>query len=177
YKNLRQSHRKRKKRYGSREKRGQIPKRVSIDKRPEIVDTRRRIGDWEADTIIGRNHKGAMITLVERKAKYTLIRKINRKTSLLLNSAVSELTKDIKERFITMTVDNGSEFAGHEKIASKLGVDVYFAHPYHSCERGLSENTNGLIRQYFQRKLIFERFQIKRCYWYNTALIIVPEKR
>ncbi len=161
YKNLRQSHRKRKKRYGSREKRGQIPNRVSIDKRPKIVDTKRRIGDWEADTIIGRNHKGAMVTLVERKSKYTLIRKINRKTSLLLNSTVSELTKGIKERFITMTVDNGSEFAGHEKIASKLGVDVYFAHPYHSWERGLSENTNGLIRQYFPKKTDFREVSDK----------------
>jgi len=147
YKNLRHSHRKRKKRYGSREKRGQIPNRISIDKRPKIVDARQRIGDWEADTIIGRNHKGAMVTLVERKSKYTLIRKINRKTSQLLNSAISELTKGIKERFITMTVDNGREFAGHENITSKLGVDVYFAHPYHSWERGLSENTNGLRRQ------------------------------
>ncbi len=142
YKNLRHSHRKRKKRYGGREKRGQIPNRVSIDKRPKIVDARQRIGDWEADTIIGRNHKGAMVTLVERKSKYTLIRKMNRKTSQLLNSAISELTKGIKERFITMTVDNGREFAGHENITSKLGVDVYFAHPYHSWERGLSENTN-----------------------------------
>jgi IS30 family transposase len=83
YKNLRYSHRKRKKRYGSREKRGQIPNRVSIDKRPKIVDAKERIGDWEADTIIGRNHKGAMVTLVERKSKFTLIRKINRKTSIL----------------------------------------------------------------------------------------------
>jgi IS30 family transposase len=155
YKNLRHSRRKRKKRYGSREKRGQIPNRVSIDKRPKIVDARQRIGDWEADTIIGRNHKGAMVTLVERKSKYTLIRKINRKTSQLLNSAISELTKGIKERFITMTVDNGREFAGHEKITSKLGVDVYFAHPYHSWERGLCENTNGLIRQYFPKKTDF----------------------
>ena len=126
-------------------------------KRPKVVDARKRIGDWEADTIIGRNHKGAMVTLVERKSKYTLIRKINRKTSLSLNSAISELTKGIKERFITMTVDNGSEFAGHEKITSKLGVDVYFAHPYHSWERGLSENTNGLIRQYFPKKTDFSR--------------------
>ena len=82
----------------------------SIDKRPKIVDARERISDWEADTIIGRNHKGAMVTLVERKSKYTLIRKINRKTSLLLNSAISELTKDIKGQFITMTVDGGREF-------------------------------------------------------------------
>jgi IS30 family transposase len=176
YKNLRHSHRKRKKRYGSREKRGQIPNRVSIDKRPEIVETRRRIGDWEADTIIGRNHKGAMVTLVERKSKYTLIRKINRKTSLLLNNAVSELTKNIKERFVTMTVDNGSEFAGHEKITSKLGVDVYFAHPYHSWERGLNENTNGLIRQYFPKKTDFREVSDKEVLLVQHRLNNRPRK-
>jgi IS30 family transposase len=176
YQNLRHSRRKRKKRYGSHERRGQIPNRVAIDKRPEIVDTRRRIGDWEADTIIGRNHKGAMVTLVERKSKYTLIRRINRKTSLLLNNAVSELTKNIKERFITMTVDNGSEFAGHEKITSKLGVAVYFAHPYHSWERGLSENTNGLIRQYFPKKTDFREVSDKEVLLVQHRLNNRPRK-
>ena len=116
------------------------------------MEARERIGDWEADTIIGRNHKGAILTLVERKSKYTLIRKINRKTSHAVNTAISELVKGIKERFITMTVDNGKEFAGHKEIASRLNVDVYFAHPYHSWERGLNENTNGLLRQYFPKK-------------------------
>jgi len=152
YKHLRRSHRKRKKRYGSPERRGQIPDRVSIDERPRIVETKERIGDWEADTVIGRNHKGAIITLVERKSKYTLLRKINRKTSHAVNTAISEMVKGIKERFLTMTVDNGREFAGHKEISSRLNVDVYFAHPYHSWERGLNENTNGLLRQYFPKK-------------------------
>ena len=152
YKHLRRSNRKRKKRYGSPERRGQIPDRVSIDRRPKIVDARNRIGDWEADTVIGRNHKGAIVTLVERKSKYTLLRKINRKTSHAVNAAISEMVKGIKERFLTMTVDNGREFAGHKEISSRLNVDVYFAHPYHSWERGLNENTNGLLRQYFPKK-------------------------
>ena len=152
YKHLRRSNRKRKKRYGSPERRGQIPDRISIDERPRIVETKERIGDWEADTVIGRNHKGAIITLVERKSKYTLLRKINRKTSHAVNTAISEMVKGIKERFLTMTVDNGREFAGHKEISSRLNVDVYFAHPYHSWERGLNENTNGLLRQYFPKK-------------------------
>jgi IS30 family transposase len=152
YKHLRRSHRKRKKRYGSPERRGQIPDRVSIDKRPKVVDARGRIGDWEADTIIGRNHQGALVTLVERKSKFTLIRKINRKTSHAVNSAISEMAKGIKKRFITMTVDNGREFSGHRELSSRLNVEVYFAHPYHSWERGLNENTNGLLRQYFPKK-------------------------
>ncbi len=117
-----------------------------------------------------------MVTLVERKSKYTLIRKINRKTSLLLNNAVSELTEDIKERFVTMTVDNGSEFAGHENITSKLGVDVYFAHPYHSWERGLSENTNGLIRQYFPKKTDFREVSDKEVLLVQHRLNNRPRK-
>ncbi len=150
-----------------------LPSISTIDKRPKIVDARQRIGNWEADTIIGRNHKEAMVTLVEGKSKYTLIRKINRKTSQLLNSAISELTKGIKERFITMTVDNSREFAGHEEITSKLGVDVYFAHPYHSWERGLSENTNGLIRPYFPKKTDFREIsdkEVLQIIFINTIL-------
>ncbi len=83
-----------------------------------------------------------------------------------------ELTKGIKERFITVTVDNGREFAGHEKITSKLGIDVYFAHPYHSWERGLSENVNGLIGQYLPKKTDFREIFIKRC---NTTLLKLIE--
>ncbi len=101
---LRRSHRKLKKRYGSPERRGQIPDRVSIDKRPKIVDTKKHIGDWEADTIIVRNHKGALLTLVNRKSKYTLIHKINQKTSHAVNTAISEMVKGVKERFTTESI-------------------------------------------------------------------------
>ncbi|MGR3179375.1 MAG: IS30 family transposase [Candidatus Anammoxibacter sp.] len=152
YKCLRRSNRKRKKRYGSPDKRGQIPNRVSIDERPAVVNNKTRIGDWEGDTIIGRNHKGAIVTLVERKSKYTLMRKVTAKTSLAVNTAILSSVKNIKEQFKTLTVDNGSEFAKHLELKSKLDVDIYFAHPYHSWERGLNENTNGLIRQYFPKK-------------------------
>ena len=176
YKHLRRSNRKRKKRYGSPERRGQISDRVSIDKRPKIVDARERIGDWEADTIIGRNHKGAILTLVERKSKYTLIRKINRKTSHAVNTAISELVKGIKERFITMTVDNGKEFAGHKEIASRLNVDVYFAHPYHSWERGLNENTNGLLRQYFPKKTDLRKISDQKVEYVQHMLNNRPRK-
>jgi IS30 family transposase len=176
YKHLRRSNRKRKKRYGSPERRGQIPDRVSIDERPKIVDAKERIGDWEADTVIGRNHKGAIITLVERKSKYTLIRKINRKTSHAVNTAISEMVKGIKERFITMTVDNGREFAGHKEISSRLNVDVYFAHPYHSWERGLNENTNGLIRQYFPKKTDLRKISNERVLHVQHSLNNRPRK-
>ena len=176
YKHLRRSNRKRKKRYGSPDRRGQIPDRVSIDKRPKIVDAGNRIGDWEADTIIGRNHKGAILTLVERRSKYTLIRKINRKTSHTVKTAISELVKGIKERFITMTVDNGREFAGHKEIASKLDVDVYFAHPYHPWERGLNENTNGLLRQYYPKKTDLRKVSIEHVLHVQHMLNNRPRK-
>ncbi len=92
------------------------------------------------------------MTLVERKSRYTLIRKPKRKTSHAVNTAISELVKDIKERFITLTVDNGREIAGPKEISSRSNVDVFFAHPYHSWKRGLNENINGLLRQYFQKR-------------------------
>ena len=99
-----------------------------------------------------------------------------RKTSPLRNSSISELTKGNKELFILMPVDNGREFDEHEKITSKLGVDVYFAHPYHSWERGLSENTNGLIRQYFPKKTDFREVSDKEVLLVQHRLNNRPRK-
>lgn len=146
---------KRKKRYGSHDRRGQIPNRVSIDERPRIVDSRRRYGDWEVDTIIGRKHQQAIVSLAERKSRLALIRKVDRKTSQQVSQAVTELLRPVKHRVHTITGDNGKEFSGHQEIAKWLDTDFYFAHPYASWERGLSENTNGLIRQYFPKNKDF----------------------
>jgi len=156
YHHLRRSHKKRKKRYGSYDHRGQIKGRVSIDERPAIVETRERIGDWEIDTIIGRRHKGALLTLVERKTKLTLIRKLPTKQAHLVAEAAIDLLNPYEEKVCTITADNGQEFAHHESIKEQLHTTVYFAHPYHAWERGLCENTNGLIRQYFPKGFHFE---------------------
>jgi IS30 family transposase len=142
----------RRKRYGTYSRRGQIVDRTSIDERPEIVDSRSRIGDWELDTIIGKGHQQAIVSLTERKSRYTLIQKVERKTAQCVTNAIISLLKPFSEYVITMTSDNGKEFADHKTIASKLDADFYFAHPYASWERGLNENTNGLIRQYFPKK-------------------------
>ena len=142
---------KRRKRYGKLERRGQIANRQFIEDRPAIVDERKRIGDWEADTIIGKNHRQAIVSIVERKSKMTLIRKVERKTSEEVSKAIIRLLKPYKNKVHTITSDNGKEFAGHEKISKKLQADFYFAHPYASWERGTNENTNGLIRQYFPK--------------------------
>jgi IS30 family transposase len=155
YRHLRRSNRKRKKRYGSRNIRGQIPGRVSIDLRPAIVDNKERIGDWEIDTVIGKNHKGALLTIVERKSKYTLIQKLSYKRSRLVADATIDLLAPYHDKVFTITSDNGKEFADHQRISKQLTAKVYFAHPYHSWERGLNENTNGLIRQYFPKNTNF----------------------
>jgi len=156
YRHLRLSHKKRRKRYGSHDRRGQIHGRISIDERPTIVETKERIGDWEIDTIIGKQHKGALLSLVERKSKFTLIRKLEKKQADLVAEAAIHLLKPYKEKVCTITADNGQEFAHHESIKEHLKTTVYFAHPYHAWERGLCENTNGLIRQYFPKGLHFE---------------------
>jgi len=154
WKNLR-SQKKRKKRYGKMDKRGIIPNRLSIEDRPAIVDERKRIGDWEADTVIGKNHKQAIVSIVERKSGFTLIRKVERKTAKAVSKAMVALLSLYRNRVHTITSDNGREFAGHEEIAVALKADFYFAHPYSSWERGANDNTNGLIRQYFPKNRDF----------------------
>lgn len=141
----------RKKRYGSNERRGTIKNRRSIEERPAGMETKNRIGDWEADTLIGKAHKGAIVSLTERKTKICLMYKVERKTADLVKKAMSKLLLPLKEIVYIITSDNGKEFALHEETAAILETDFYFAHPYASYERGLNENTNGLIRQYFPR--------------------------
>jgi|TARA_B110000116_G_C16689752_1_gene514649 IS30 family transposase len=156
YKCLRQSNKKRKKRYGSKDKRGQIRNRISIDDRPEVVSQKTRIGDWEIDTVIGKNHQGALVTIVDRRSKFTLIKKVDSKHAGVVTEATITLLTPYLDKTLTITADNGKEFAGHEQMTNELGAAVYFAHPYSSWERGLNENTNGLIRQYFTKGSSFE---------------------
>jgi len=141
----------RRKRYGSYDRRGQIPNRVSIEERPDIVEQRSRLGDWELDTLIGKHHKQAIISLTERKSRLALIAKVPTKEAEGVKDAVIRLLTPLLEQVHTITSDNGKEFACHQAIAKALVADFYFAHPYASWERGLNENTNGLIRQYFPK--------------------------
>ena len=150
YKHLR-GQRKRRKRYGIYDRRGIIPARKSIEERPEIVELRERLGDWESDTIIGKGHQGAMVTLTERKSRFTLVRKVASKNADLVAQAIIELLSWVRP-LKTITSDNGKEFAAHQMISKELSIDFYFAHPYASWERGTNENTNGLIRQYLPKE-------------------------
>lgn len=148
YLNLRHGKKRRKKRCGQPERRGSIKNRVGIEHRPAIVNERSRIGDWELDTMIGKNHQGVLVTIVERYSLKTLIKKLDSKHSCAVTNACIEKLKPYKKHTHTATSDNGREFAGHEQIARELGLDFFFATPYASWERGSNENTNGLIRQY-----------------------------
>ena len=151
YKYLRIVSKSYRKRYGSYDRRGKIKNRVDIDERPSIVDRRQRIGDWEGDTVMGKGRKSALLTMVERKTLWTVMVRLTGKRADLLADAAIEAMQDIKGRVKTITFDNGLEFAEHERIAQGLEADIYFAHPYASWERGINENTNGLIRQYFPK--------------------------
>jgi len=154
YRHLR-SQKKQRKRYGGYIRRGQIPNRVSIDDRSTMVDSKRRYGDWEADTIIGARHQGALFSCTERKSKLTLLCKLKNKAAAELKRESIKLLLPYAARIHTITVDNGKEFCDHRDIATVLQANIYFAHPYASWERGLNENTNGLVRQYFPKKYDF----------------------
>ncbi len=153
----------RRKRYGRDDRRAQLQGRRSIEQRPQIVDTKRRLGDWEADTIIGRHHQQAIVSLVERKSKFVRLEKVTRNTAELVGQAIRAQLQPLTVH--TITSDNGREFADHQSIAQQLKADFYFAHPYSSWERGTNENTNGLVRQYFPKKSDFSKItdgQIKK---------------
>ena len=162
---LRQQGKKYDKRRNGKSTRGQIKNRVSIDDRPQVVDDKSRIGDWEIDTVIGKGHSGALVTIVERVTKLTVSTRVNSKSAEDVTQATIALLKPFENVVHTITADNGKEFAYHEKISKALSAEVYFAHPYSSWERGLNENTNGLLRQYFPKNTDFkkvEQIEVKR---------------
>jgi transposase, IS30 family len=134
------------------ERRGTLKNRVSIEQRPAVVDKRSRIGDWEGDTVIGKGHQGVLVTLVERKSRYTLATRLDSRHSNKVTQAIIALLGPHKQQCKTLTFDNGKEFAEHAFIAKCLEAKVYFAHPYCSWERGLNENHNGLLRQFFPKE-------------------------
>lgn len=152
YTYLRRKGKKYDKRRNGKSTRGQIRNRVSIDDRPPLVDDKSRIGDWEIDTMIGKGHSGALVTIVERVTNFTVSAQVNSKSAADVTQATIALLRPFKEVVHTITADNGKEFAYHEKISKALSADIYFAHPYSSWERGLNENTNGLLRQYFPKE-------------------------
>ncbi len=155
---LRVAWKKRRKPYGKPSKRGQIPNRTSIDERPEVVDCRDRLGDWEGDTIVGKGRSGWVLTNVDRASRYTVARKLNRPTASAVTATLHQAMRRLPaDRRKTQTFDNGREFAAHERTAELLDLEIYFAHPYSSWQRGTNENTNGLLRQYLPKSDRFDQ--------------------
>jgi len=157
--NLWRSLRRRGKRYnkraGKNAGRGLIPNRTDISERPAIVARKARLGDWEGDTVVSAGHNGGLLTLVERKSKLTKISKLRRSTARATQRATVRRLKPINNFVHTITFDNGKEFAAHQDIAHALKARIFFATPYHAWERGLNENTNGLIRDFFPKGIDF----------------------
>ena len=126
--------------------------KVSIEDRPKVVDRRSRIGDWEGDLVEGKDRRAYLLTLVDRRTGYLLVSKVGSKKAHIVRDSSIRLLQKMKPAYRkTLTFDNGTEFSNFKQIESKAGMDVYFAHPYSSWERGTNENTNGLLRQYFPK--------------------------
>jgi IS30 family transposase len=155
FKQLRHHGKKYNKRASGKAGRGCIPNRVDIAERPQIVEQKTRIGDWEGDTIIGAKHQGAIVSYVDRCSKFTILKKVENKTAELITKATIEKFGQNTLPVLTITYDNGKEFSEHRKISAALNTSCYFAKPYHSWERGLNEHTNGLVRQYLPKSTDF----------------------
>jgi IS30 family transposase len=153
---LRRKGRKYRKRGAKKDSRGVIRDRVSIDERPKVVDDKSRFGDIEIDLIMGANHRRALLSANDRASGISWIALLEGKDSKALADKAAEMLMPFKGLLNTITSDNGKEFAEHKAIAKSLAVDYYFAHPYHSWERGANENMNGLIRQYLPKGTSFD---------------------
>lgn len=151
FKQLRHQGKKYNKRSGTNAGRGCIPNRVGIEERPKVVDAKKRVGDWELDTVIGLRGHGAIVTMVDRASKLTKLAKVPTKHAEVVAKALTNKLGDLSDAVLTLTADNGKEFANHQQVATALNAGFFFATPYHSWERGLNEHTNGLIRQYFPK--------------------------
>lgn len=135
-----------------RENRGKIPAGTSIEGRPAVVDRRGRYGDWEGDTIVGRWRRGGAVTLVERKSGYLLLDRAGDLRAATIRGVAAELYRFMPAALRkTLTLDNGKEFAEHERLAAEAVLKVYFADAYCAWQRGTNENTNGLVRQFFPK--------------------------
>ena len=170
------THLRRKKKYRPRQGTSAIRGRVGISERPAVVEERSRIGDWEMDTIVGRNGRQAMVTVVERKSRLTLLAKLPFKGAEVLQEAVVRLLRPFKEQIHTITSDNGSEFARHADIARSMEADYYFADPYASWQRGTNEHHNGLIRQYLPKGCDFDAVDDEKIQWIMDRLNHRPRK-
>ena len=176
YKHLRGAGKQRRKRYGRYDSRGKLAGKKMIGTRPQSVERRIERGHWEIDTVMGSG-KGCILTLVERVSGYVMIGKLADKTAAVTTDKTCRLIQQHRERFRTITSDNGCEFHGYGKIEARTGVMFYFANPHHSWERGTNENTNGLIRQYLPKGANLDKLSQQQCNRIAAKLNARPRKR
>lgn len=168
---------KRRKRYGSRERRGRVDGKRHISERPAAVETRTEAGHWEMDTIIGAADQHCALTLVERASGTTLLGKLSSRKAAVLNRRLIQLIEANPTLFKSITADNGTEFHSFADVEARTGVHIYFATPYHSWERGTNENTNGLIRQYLPKRTSMKNLTQRHCNRIAYVLNNRPRKR
>ncbi|MCY7423015.1 MAG: IS30 family transposase [Chitinophagaceae bacterium] len=177
FEHLRTQDKRYRKRGSAKDRRGIIKDRVDISQRPPAVEKRERIGDLEIDTIIGKNHQGAIVTINDRVTGMVKMEKLESKDADELAKATIALLQDWKPFIHTITSDNGKEFAAHKMISESLDIDFFFARPYHSWERGSNENLNGLIRQYIPKKTDFNTITDEYVKHVESELNNRPRKR
>jgi IS30 family transposase len=177
YKHLRTQGKRYRKRGSSKDKRGQIVGRNGIENRPIEVDLKERLGDFEIDLVIGKEHKRALITANDRVTGMVRISIIDSKDSEIVKNEVIKMLYEFKPILKTITSDNGKEFSQHQTIAKELDIGYYFANPYHSWERGANENLNGLVRQYFPKGSSFENITKEQVQKIENKLNERPRKR
>ena len=169
-------------RFGQRRRKrsdhGRLPGAVSIAGRPRVVDSRRRFGDWEGDTLVSRGRRGGLVSLVERKSGYTLLAGVDDLRAATVRRAAQQRLAALPRHLLrTMTFDNGQEFAEHEALAVATGMGVYFAQPYCAWQRGTNENTNGLVRQYLPKGTDLTAYSHHEVAAIQTSLNDRPRKR
>lgn len=162
WRHLRGSRKQRRKRYRSCDSRGRLAGKTMIGDRPAIVAQRRRLGDWEGDTVHGKG-KACVLTLVERKSGLIRIAKLPRATAEHATQGTFRLLLGEPHPVHSITTDNGSEFHGFKDIERLLDTKVYFATPHHAWERGTNENTNGLLRQYLPKGSCLAQLTQEEC--------------
>ena len=177
YKHLRIVPKRRRKRYNSHDSRGRLAGKRMIETRPDEINARSTIGHWEGDTVIGGDRHHCIVTLVERKTGFTIIKKIRARTVEEVNKACIAAIHEHGIKFISITFDNGTEFHGYKQLEELFPITCYFANPYHSWERGTNENTNGLIRQYLPKKSCMKKLTQATCDRIAYKLNTRPRKR
>lgn len=165
------------KRYRSHDSRGVLPGKRSIGERPVEVELRQRTGHWEGDTVMGSDMRHCVLTLVERKTGYAIIKKLRARKMEDVTRAATRAIRSHCRRFKTITFDNGTEFHGYARLEQRFPLKVYFATPYHSWERGSNENFNGLLRQYLPKGSCMRTVTQARCDQIANDLNHRPRKR